>query len=200
MAGAAGEGDEGAEGGDGNAAPTTRSKTAPLRQPSPSPAPNPAIKRGVMTLADIHAAHAVLAEKANQHWAKGLGGGQNREGETIVNFLYKNKVGHSEFLLLDMSLSQTVCFAFTTRPRLHSSSPVAVLPSGISLPNLSDTQSHVLISLTRRYPSGDNSRLSRCCTPVVTVFLYALRSQRVQCGLSLLDADTLDICGAPNDD
>jgi hypothetical protein len=84
-------------GDESRAPPTTRSKTAPLRQAtSSSPAPNPAIKRGVMTLADIHSAHAVLAEKANQHWAKGLGGGQNREGETIVNFLYKNKVGHSE--------------------------------------------------------------------------------------------------------
>ncbi|CAK9782512.1 hypothetical protein CC85DRAFT_266482 [Cutaneotrichosporon oleaginosum] len=81
------------------APPTTRSKTAPHRQPtSSSPAPNPAIKRGVMTLSDIHAAHAVLAEKANQHWAKGLGGGQNRESETIVHFLYKNKVGHNRLL------------------------------------------------------------------------------------------------------
>lgn len=53
-----------------------------------------------MTLSDVYSARAVLAEKANQHWAKGLGGGQNREGETIVNFLYKNKVGHSKYLLL----------------------------------------------------------------------------------------------------
>ncbi|BEJ17880.1 hypothetical protein CspHIS471_0701480 [Cutaneotrichosporon sp. HIS471] len=89
---------------DGMAAPTTRSKTAPLRQAtSSSPAPNPAIKRGIMTLADVHAAHAVLAEKANQHWAKGLGGGQNREGETIVNFLYKNKVGHTDALSGDVT-------------------------------------------------------------------------------------------------
>lgn len=86
-----------------NAPPTTRSKTAPLRQTSPSPAPNPAIKRGVMTLSDVYAARAVLAEKANQHWAKGLGGGQNREGETIVNFLYKNKVGHSECSMLRLT-------------------------------------------------------------------------------------------------
>lgn len=51
-----------------------------------------------MTLADVYAARAVLADKANQHWMKGLGGGQNREGETIVNFLYKNKVGHGRLL------------------------------------------------------------------------------------------------------
>lgn len=78
------------------APPTTRSKTAPSRrQDTPEPLQ---IKRGVMTLSDVYSARAVLAEKANQHWAKGLGGGQNREGETIVNFLYKNKVGHSEWL------------------------------------------------------------------------------------------------------
>jgi hypothetical protein len=50
----------------------------------------------VITLADVHAARAVLAEKANAHWMKGLGGGQNKEGETIVNFLYKMKVGPGE--------------------------------------------------------------------------------------------------------
>ena len=54
------------------------------------------IKRGVMTLSDVHAAREALAERANAHWAKGLGGGQNKEGETIVNFLYKNRVGHGE--------------------------------------------------------------------------------------------------------
>lgn len=95
-----GEDDEVREGGEEGvpAPPTTRSKTAPLRRPStPEPSPPPAIRRGVMTLSDVHAARAVLAEKANQHWMKGLGGGQNREGETIVNFLYKNKVGHGEY-------------------------------------------------------------------------------------------------------
>lgn len=46
-----------------------------------------------MTLSDVLAAKHVLAEKANAHWAKGLGGGQNKESETIVNFLYKMKVG-----------------------------------------------------------------------------------------------------------
>ncbi|KAL1411312.1 hypothetical protein Q8F55_002263 [Vanrija albida] len=83
-----------------NAPPTTRSKTAPLRKattPELSPQP-PRVKRGVMTLSDVHAARAILAEKANAHWVKGLGGGQNREGETIVNFLYKNKVGHGRLL------------------------------------------------------------------------------------------------------
>ncbi|TXT13800.1 hypothetical protein VHUM_01167 [Vanrija humicola] len=83
-----------------NAPPTTRSKTAPLRKastPEASPQP-PRVKRGVMTLSDVHAARAILAEKANAHWVKGLGGGQNREGETIVNFLYKNKVGHGRLL------------------------------------------------------------------------------------------------------
>jgi hypothetical protein len=49
-----------------------------------------------MTLSDVIAARDVLAEKANVHWAKGLGGGQNKESETIVNFLYKNKVGAGE--------------------------------------------------------------------------------------------------------
>jgi hypothetical protein len=53
-----------------------------------------------MTLSDVHAAHAVLAEKANQHWVKGLGGGQNKESETIVHFLYKRKVGNGECLVL----------------------------------------------------------------------------------------------------
>lgn len=105
-----GEATEGNEGGDEEgkegddetlAPPTTRSKTAPFRRPStPEPTPPPTIKRGVFTLSDVHAARAVLAEKANQHWMKGLGGGQNREGETIVNFLYKNKVGHGECLLV----------------------------------------------------------------------------------------------------
>ncbi|RSH83458.1 uncharacterized protein EHS24_007143 [Apiotrichum porosum] len=103
-----GEATEGNEGGDEEgkegddetlAPPTTRSKTAPFRRPStPEPTPPPTIKRGVFTLSDVHAARAVLAEKANQHWMKGLGGGQNREGETIVNFLYKNKVGHGRLL------------------------------------------------------------------------------------------------------
>jgi len=85
------DGDE--DGGDGPVRPTTRSKTAPQRKKTPEPAPP---KRGVFTLSDVHACRAILAEKANQHWMKGLGGGQNREGETIVNFLYKNKVGHGE--------------------------------------------------------------------------------------------------------
>ena len=78
-------------------APTTRSKTAPhRRQPTPpaaSPSPPTEIKRGVITLSDVHAARAALAEKANAHWVKGLGGGQNKEGETIVQFLYKMKAG-----------------------------------------------------------------------------------------------------------
>lgn len=75
--------------------PTTRSKTLPSRRPAtpPPPSPPPPIRRGVMTLSDVLAAKHVLAEKANAHWAKGLGGGQNKESETIVNFLYKMKVG-----------------------------------------------------------------------------------------------------------
>lgn len=81
-------------------APTTRSKTAPFRrQPTPpptSPSPPTEIKRGVITLSDVHAARAALAEKANAHWVKGLGGGQNKEGETIVQFLYKMKAGPGE--------------------------------------------------------------------------------------------------------
>lgn len=89
-----GEKKEGEEEGDDAAPPTTRSKTAPQRK-APE---HPPIKRGIMTLSDVHAARAVLADKANQHWMKGLGGGQNREGETIVNFLYKNKVGHGRLL------------------------------------------------------------------------------------------------------
>ncbi|WVW85670.1 hypothetical protein I302_107708 [Kwoniella bestiolae CBS 10118] len=81
--------------------PTTRSKTLPTRQPNtntPSPEPLPQIKRGVITLSDVYAAREVLAEKANNHWMKGLGGGQNKEGETIVNFLYKMKVGQGRLL------------------------------------------------------------------------------------------------------
>ncbi|WWD19034.1 hypothetical protein CI109_103492 [Kwoniella shandongensis] len=80
--------------------PTTRSKTAPTRRPpTPTPPPPPpAIKRGVITLSDVYAAREVLAEKANAHWMKGLGGGQNKEGETIVNFLYKMKVGQGRLL------------------------------------------------------------------------------------------------------
>ncbi|EJT46818.1 hypothetical protein A1Q1_04419 [Trichosporon asahii var. asahii CBS 2479] len=91
-----GEKKDGEEGeGDDAAPPTTRSKTAPQRKATET---HPPIKRGIMTLSDVHAARAVLADKANQHWMKGLGGGQNREGETIVNFLYKNKVGHGRLL------------------------------------------------------------------------------------------------------
>ncbi|WRT68362.1 uncharacterized protein IL334_005338 [Kwoniella shivajii] len=95
------------EGGEGNPLdpfepPTTRSKTLPTRQPEAnSPIPeHPAVqlKRGVITLSDVYSAREVLAEKANNHWMKGLGGGQNKEGETIVNFLYKMKVGQGRLL------------------------------------------------------------------------------------------------------
>ncbi|WWC71609.1 uncharacterized protein I206_105567 [Kwoniella pini CBS 10737] len=82
--------------------PTTRSKTLPIRrQTSPEILINesiPQIKRGVITLSDVRAAKEVLAEKANNHWMKGLGGGQNKEGETIVHFLYKMKVGQGRLL------------------------------------------------------------------------------------------------------
>lgn len=88
--------------------PTTRSKTLPSRRPAtpapPSPPPPPVIRRGVMTLSDVLAAKHVLAEKANAHWAKGLGGGQNKESETIVNFLYKMKVGPGTSILSSVSL------------------------------------------------------------------------------------------------
>jgi hypothetical protein len=78
-------------------APTTRSKTAPTRRaPTPAPSPGPDYRTRVITLSDVIAARDVLAEKANAHWAKGLGGGQNKESETIVNFLYKMKVGPGE--------------------------------------------------------------------------------------------------------
>jgi hypothetical protein len=75
-------------------APTTRSKTAPHRK---EPTPVPRKVDPIITLSDIHTAREVLAERANAHWQKGLGGGQNKEGETIVNFLYKLKVGPGEF-------------------------------------------------------------------------------------------------------
>jgi hypothetical protein len=85
----------------GDAPRATRSKTAPFRKvptpPPSSPSPAPQITRGVLTLSDVHAARDALAEKANSHWVKGLGGGQNKEGETIVNFLYKMKVGPGEW-------------------------------------------------------------------------------------------------------
>lgn len=88
--------------------PTTRSKTLPSRRPAtpapPSPPPAPTIRRGVMTLSDVLAAKHVLAEKANAHWAKGLGGGQNKESETIVNFLYKMKVGPGTSIRSSVSL------------------------------------------------------------------------------------------------
>ena len=74
-------------------APTTRSKTAPHRK---EPTPVPRKVDPIITLSDIHTARDVLADKANAHWQKGLGGGQNKEGETIVNFLYKLKVGSGE--------------------------------------------------------------------------------------------------------
>ena len=81
-------------------APKTRSKTAPSRRP-PSPTPPTSslrhVKREVITLSDVFAAREILAEKANAHWVKGLGGGQNKESETIVNFLYKMRVGHGEW-------------------------------------------------------------------------------------------------------
>ena len=80
-------------------APTTRSKTAPRRKVATPPLSTAIVedKTRVMTLSDVLAARDVLAEKANAHWMKGLGGGQNKEGETIVNFLYKMKVGPGEF-------------------------------------------------------------------------------------------------------
>jgi len=78
-------------------APTTRSKTAPHRK---EPTPVPRKVDPIITLSDVHTAREVLAEKANAHWQKGLGGGQNKEGETIVNFLYKLKVGSGEFCFL----------------------------------------------------------------------------------------------------
>lgn len=68
----------------------TRSKTAPQRKEA---TPLIAASSEVITLSDVQAARDVLADKANQHWVKGLGGGQNKESETIVNFLYKLKVG-----------------------------------------------------------------------------------------------------------
>jgi hypothetical protein len=75
-------------------APTTRSKTAPMRK---EPTPPPVSKASmVLCLSDVEAAREILAEKANAHWLKGLGGGQNKESETIVNFLYKMKVGPGE--------------------------------------------------------------------------------------------------------
>ncbi|ORX38581.1 hypothetical protein BD324DRAFT_367955 [Kockovaella imperatae] len=83
------------------APPTTRSKTLPMRRPPTPPPRSPSpvdVKRGVITLSDVEAARAVLAEKANAHWIKGLGGGQNKEGETIVNFLYKLKAGPTRLL------------------------------------------------------------------------------------------------------
>ena len=79
---------------------TTRSKTAPQRKqatPDASPGPSDSYQRPVITLSDVHAARDALAERANAHWTKGLGGGQNKEGETIVNFLYKMKVGPGKF-------------------------------------------------------------------------------------------------------
>lgn len=91
-----GEAGEVVDGEDTPAPPTTRSKTAPTRKeptPDASPAPSGGYQRPVITLSDVMAARDVLAEKANAHWIKGLGGGQNKEGETIVNFLYKLKVG-----------------------------------------------------------------------------------------------------------
>jgi len=66
------------------------------------------MKRGVITLSDVNAAREVLAEKANAHWVKGLGGGQNKEGETIVNFLYKMKVGHGEWTRKNISLNDVL--------------------------------------------------------------------------------------------
>ena len=98
--------DDGRDGEDTPAPPTTRSKTAPTRkQPTPEATPAPGYQRPVITLSDVMAARDILAEKANAHWIKGLGGGQNKEGETIVNFLYKMKVGpgqshpsHSRFV------------------------------------------------------------------------------------------------------
>ncbi|WVQ74893.1 hypothetical protein IAR50_004500 [Cryptococcus sp. DSM 104548] len=80
-------------------APTTRSKTLPTRKPATPPPPSPPpISRGVVTLSDVLAARHELAEKANAHWARGLGGGQNKESETIVQFLYKMKVGPGRLL------------------------------------------------------------------------------------------------------
>ncbi|KAL7423854.1 hypothetical protein Q5752_001438 [Cryptotrichosporon argae] len=81
------------------AAPTTRSKTAPLRKArTPSPEPERGERDERLTILDVERAHQVLADRANQHWMRGLGGGQNKESETIVQFLYKNKVGPGRLL------------------------------------------------------------------------------------------------------
>lgn len=122
--------------------PTTRSKTLPSRRPAtpapPSPPPAPTIRRGVMTLSDVLAAKHVLAEKANAHWAKGLGGGQNKESETIVNFLYKMKVGPGTSILSSVSLffSGQNCLYQLIRTLIESlqphdinSAPLAMIPS-----------------------------------------------------------------------
>jgi hypothetical protein len=92
-------------------APTTRSKTAPLRK---EPTPVPRKVDPIITLSDIHMAREVLAERANAHWQKGLGGGQNKEGETIVNFLYKLKVGPGKprFSLITFSIGFRYILSF----------------------------------------------------------------------------------------
>lgn len=99
-----GNGDEEHDGDDevSAVAPTTRSKTAPFRKPVTPPlqTPGPEVRERTLTLSDVLTARDVLAEKANAHWMKGLGGGQNKEGETIVNFLYKMKVGPGEFTFI----------------------------------------------------------------------------------------------------
>ena len=88
---AAGADEEAADGEDVDmSGRATRSKTAPQRKEA---TPLIAASSEVITLSDVQAARDVLADKANQHWVKGLGGGQNKESETIVNFLYKLKVG-----------------------------------------------------------------------------------------------------------
>jgi hypothetical protein len=67
----------------------------------------------------------VLADRANAHWQKGLGGGQNKEGETIVNFLYKLKVGSGESGLLASFLQEIVLIDTGRLLKVYNPPPTA---------------------------------------------------------------------------
>lgn len=81
--------------------PSARSTLLPAetlyKDPNAAPPPPPSTDdypppKRVAILADVQAAHEVLAKHAKEHWHKTQGNGP-REGEVVTGFLYACKVG-----------------------------------------------------------------------------------------------------------
>lgn len=76
---------------------------APPHDASSGPAGSsarPGGARRTAILADLDAAHDVLAGAAKDHWERtfGVGSGSVREGETVTGFLYACRVGEGRVL------------------------------------------------------------------------------------------------------